>query len=264
MVADLNNNLKSFNQISLSELNSQASFLNRIDTKYLLTEEEFKNILKDLEEDFYVLEINSKSIFQYESVYMDTEDYWFYYQHQNWEENRTKIRTRKYVDSDIAFFEFKQKQDWITRKFRYQFKDLKDHWIMTNESNKFFEWVYQSFYFRTPEEIFPSLTTKYKRITLWSKSSEERLTIDFDIKLENLRNNWKYWNKVVSLDNLVIIESKSMVKNWLSSKILKKYNIKKSDSCSKYSLWLAYHWVVKDISRFKSTMRIIEKIKNSK
>lgn len=52
MGTDLNSNLKSFNQISLSQLNSQASFLDRIDTKYLLTEEEFKNILKDLEEEF--------------------------------------------------------------------------------------------------------------------------------------------------------------------------------------------------------------------
>lgn len=261
MVADLNSNLKFFNQISLSQLNAQASFLNRIDTKYLLTEEEFKNLLKDLEEEFYVLEINWKSIFQYESIYMDTKDYAFYFQHQNGEANRTKVRTRKYVDSDIAFFEFKQKQDWILRKFRYQFNDLKEHWVMTNESNKFFEWVYQSFYFKTPEEIFPSLTTKYKRITFCSKSNDERLTVDFDIELIDLRNKW---NKAIKLDNLVIIESKSMILNWLSSKIMKKYRIKKSNSCSKYSLWLAYHWAVKDISKFKWTMRFIEKIRNTK
>jgi uncharacterized membrane protein YkoI len=110
MGTDLNSSLKFFNQISLTELNAQASFLNRIDTKYLLTEDEFKNILKDLEEEFYILEIKEKSIFEYESIYMDTEDYHFYYQHQNGEKNRTKVRTRNYLDSGISFFEYKQKQ----------------------------------------------------------------------------------------------------------------------------------------------------------
>ncbi len=261
MGTDLNTNLKTFNQISLSELNAQASFLNRIDTKYLLTEEEFKNILRDLEEEFYILEIKEKSIFDYESIYMDSQNYDFYYQHQNGEKNRTKVRTRNYLDSEIAFFEYKQKQKWITRKFRYQFADIKNHWNMTNESTKFFEWAYQSFYSRTPENIFPALATRYSRITLCSKSNDERVTVDFSIKLEDLRNEWK---DIISLDNLVILESKSMSKDWKSAKIMKKYGIKKASSCSKYSLGLCYQKMVEDVSKFKPTMRKIEKIKNSR
>ena len=42
---------------------------------------------------------------------MDNEDCIFYKQHQNKEKSRTKVRTRYYVDSDLAFFEYKQKQD---------------------------------------------------------------------------------------------------------------------------------------------------------
>lgn len=260
MWTDLNTTLKSFNQITLTQLNSQASFLNRIDTKYLLTESKFREILMDLEEDFFILEIKEKSIFEYESIYMDTCDYHFYYQHQNWEKNRTKVRTRNYLDSSIAFFEYKQKQKWVTRKFRYKFDDLKDHWKMTKESTKFFEWAYQSFYSEAPENIFPSLATKYNRITFCSKTNDERLTIDFNIRLEDLRNDWK---AIIKLDNLVIVESKTMSKDWKSWYIMKKHNVKKADSCSKYSLWLCYQKMIEDKSRFKTTMKKINKIRES-
>jgi len=40
---------------------------------------------------------------------MDTQDYQFHKQHENKEKSRTKIRTRLYKDSDMAFFEYKQK-----------------------------------------------------------------------------------------------------------------------------------------------------------
>lgn len=192
---------------------------------------------------------------------MDAENYDFYYQHQNWEKNRTKVRTRNYLDSAIAFFEYKQKQNWITRKFRYQFSDIIEHWTMNNESNKFFEWVYQSFYSKSPEKIFPALATKYQRITFCSKSNDERVTVDFNIRLEDLRNEGK---ETISLNNLVILESKSMSKDWKSAKIMKKYDIKRSGSCSKYGLWLCYQHMIPDTSRFKTTMRRIEKISNSK
>lgn len=261
MGTDLNSTLKFFNQISLSELSSQASFLDRIDTKYLLTEEEFKKTLRDLEDEFYVLEIKEKSIFEYESIYMDTEDYHFYYQHQNGEKHRTKIRTRNYLDSGISFFEYKQKQDGIMRKFRYQFKDVKEHGTMNIESNKFFEWVYQSFYSKSPESIFPALATRYSRITFCSKSNDEKLTVDFNIRLEDLRNVWK---EMIFLDNLVIIESKSMSKDWKSAKIMKKHDIKRASSCSKYGLGLCYQKMIEDTSKFKRTMKKIEKISNGK
>jgi hypothetical protein len=42
---------------------------------------------------------------------MDTQEYLFYQQHQNKEKSRTKVRTRKYIDADKAFFEYKQKEN---------------------------------------------------------------------------------------------------------------------------------------------------------
>ena len=65
-----------------------------------------------------ILEIQGMRTFSYENVYFDTVDYFFYHQHLNQEKNRTKIRTRKYVDSHLDFVEYKQKINNVIKKER--------------------------------------------------------------------------------------------------------------------------------------------------
>ncbi|NDK10282.1 polyphosphate polymerase domain-containing protein [Candidatus Gracilibacteria bacterium] len=180
--------LSGFSAINLTELNATASYLKRIDRKFLLTEKEFLNILEDLSEDFRSLEIDGKRVFLYDNVYMDTADYLFYHQHQDKVPSRTKIRTRHYTDAgDLAFFEYKQKENGITKKFRYQFP-ADEHGTMTKGKKRFFEGVFQSLYSEKAPDISPAMQTKYNRLTLVSKSGEERLTIDFNISVKDLRN----------------------------------------------------------------------------
>lgn len=252
----LSQTLKGFAPISLTQLNAQASFLSRIDTKYIMDEVTFAEVLKDLEKDFFVLSINDKPVQEYSSIYMDTEDYFFYNQHQNKEPSRTKIRTREYIDSKIAFFEYKQKENKVTRKFRYQF-DLDHHGKMSPESTKFFEGIYQSVYGTTPEGIFPSLETKYNRLTLCSKDSAERLTIDFNIRLNDLRNEGK---EEFALKNVVIIESKSDRTDGVSATIMENHGIPQAKACSKYGLGLVYQGVAKETSVFDNTVKRMDKI----
>jgi len=130
--------LKTFDKLTLTELNSTSSFLKRIDTKFLLTKGQFKEILVDLKKDFRVLEISGKRVFKYDNVYMDTKDYKFYNDHQNRVNPRTKIRTRLYADSNLAFFEYKHKQDGVTQKFRYDFP-IEEHGTMTRGKKRFFD-----------------------------------------------------------------------------------------------------------------------------
>lgn len=258
MAAKYNEKLKNFKAITLTQLNSTASFLKRIDKKYLLNAKQFSEILSDLKQNFKVLEIDWKKIFEYDNVYMDTDKYLFYYQHQNKQKSRTKIRTRYYVDSNLAFFEYKQKNNWVTNKFRYQFPP-EEHGFMTRGKKRFFDWVWQSNYSweKTPE-ISPSIKTNYRRITMVSNSWEERLTIDFDIKATDLR---KKWAKVVDLKNLVIVESKSLQEKSQASEIMEKNKIKKAKSCSKYSLGVVYSWLAEKFDTFKETMEQIKKIR---
>ena len=273
MWTNFNNKLSNFKSITLTELNATASYLKRIDRKFLLTIGQFNEIINNLKNDFYILEIWWKKVFSYDNIYMDSEDYFFYKQHQDKENPRTKVRTRLYVDSNLAFFEYKQKNNWITSKYRYNFPN-NEHWKMTNWKKRFFEWVWQSMYpnWKNTPEISPSIRTKYKRITLVSKTWSERLTIDFDIKIFNLRDKENKVNskekeytigwREIDLKNLVVMESKSLNKNCKSTKIMKNYWLKQTSSCSKYSLWIIYSWLAEKYDTFKETMKEIEKIKN--
>ena len=257
--ANLNKNLKKFKAISLSELNATASFLKRIDRKYLLTYNQFLEILPELKNDFKVLEIDWKKVFNYDNVYMDTADYLFYKQHQNKLKSRTKVRTRYYVDSNLAFFEFKQKVNWVTSKYRYEFPS-EEHGFMTKGKKRFFDWVWQAMYngkVKTPS-ISPAIKTNYKRITMVSNTGDERMTIDFNVKALDLR---KSKSEIVDLKNLIIIESKSLKKECIATKIMSEKNISEAKSCSKYSLWVVYSGLTEKFTTFADTMEKIKEIR---
>lgn len=250
--------LSQFWSINLTELNATASYLKRIDRKFLLTEKKFLEILKDLSADFRILEIDGKRVFNYDNVYMDTQNYDFYMQHENGEDNRTKVRTRHYVDSwDLAFFEYKQKENWVTKKFRYQFP-ASEHGSMTKGKKRFFDGVWQSLYESKAPSISPAIQTRYKRLTLVSKDNNERLTIDFQIAIKDLRHTHA---KTIHLDNLVIIESKSLAKSCKSIEIIEGHGIQKAKACSKYSLWVVYSWLTEKWSHFEKTMQDIQAIR---
>lgn len=257
-INNFKSNLKGFSKISLTELNATASYLKRIDKKYLLTSDQLKELLQELKKDFKILEIDWKRSFEYDNVYMDTQDYLFYNQHQNKDKIRTKVRTRLYKDIDKAFFEYKLKKNWITQKFRYDFPS-KEHWEMTKWKIRFFQWIWQSNnnweYWPT---IFPSIWTSYKRIALVNKDGSERLTIDYNIKTTNLRS---YKSEEISLTNLIIIESKSLNQISKSSDILHKFGHSPAKSCSKYSLWVIYSWLTKRFDTFKETIAKIKEIR---
>jgi len=258
MWSALLNRLSGFSAINLTELNATASYLKRIDRKFLLTEKEFLGILEDLSDDFRALEIDGKRTFLYDNVYMDTDEYLFYNQHQNKVTSRTKIRTRHYTDAgDLAFFEYKQKEWGVTKKFRYQFP-ASEHGTMTKGKKRFFEGVFQSMYGEKAPDISPAMKTKYNRLTLVSNTWEERLTIDFNISIKDLRNKKA---KKKSLKNLVIIESKSLSDDCKSIKIIESHGIKRANSCSKYSLWVIYSGLAEKWSKFEETMKKIKEIR---
>lgn len=252
--------LQKFDSLTLTELNAQASYLKRIDRKFLLTLDQFKDFLEGLKNDFQVLEICGKKVFSYDNVYMDTDDYLFYNQHQNKLKSRTKVRTRLYKDSDMAFFEYKQKINGVTQKYRYEFPS-EEHGTMTKGKTRFFEWVWQSMYGGDPKapKIYPALKTAYKRITLVEKQWWERLTIDFNIKTLDLRDEYA---EKVHLKNLVIVESKSLADECKSLEMMEKLWIPQASSCSKYSLWVVYAWLAQKYSTFAQTIDEIEKIKS--
>lgn len=211
-----------------------------------------------MSQDFRALEIDEKRVFLYDNVYMDTADYKFYWQHENGEKNRTKIRTRHYTDSgDLAFFEYKQKENGITKKFRYQFPAV-EHGTMTKGKSRFFQGVFQSLYDEKAPDIAPAIQTRYNRLTLVSKTGGERLTIDFNISVKDLRHPKA---ADIKLKNLVIIESKSLSDDCKSLEVMKSHGIDQAKACSKYSLGVVYSGLAEKWSHFQETMDKIKEIR---
>ena len=253
----LKNKLLSLPSIDLVGLNASASYLKRKDRKFLLTEKQLVEFLDELPDMYEILEIDSKRVFSYDNVYMDTDDYLFYNQHENKLKSRTKVRTRFYQDSKLAFFEYKQKENGVTKKYRYQFPFL-EHGTMTKWKKRFFDGVYQSNYEVKTPDISPSIRTRYNRLTLVAIDWEERLTIDFNIKVQDIRNKI---SKEKHLQNLVILESKSMSDTCRSVELMKKNWFKRAHGCSKYSLWIVYSGLAQKWHTFENTIKQIKNIR---
>ena len=120
----LEKSLDSLNTISLKELDS-LKLLNRVDTKFVFNIELLPIILNEVVSDYEVLEINSKKVFQYESLYFDTKEFDHYMAHHNGRPNRIKVRYRKYTDSGDVYFEIKRRvKDSRTDKHRIKLEEI--------------------------------------------------------------------------------------------------------------------------------------------
>jgi len=93
----------------LAELNARAPLLDRLENKYVVSAGAFAQSLDALRNDFDVLAIDGQTTFTYETIYYDTDSLLAYRQHAQGKRRRFKIRCRRYVDSDLYFFEVKLK-----------------------------------------------------------------------------------------------------------------------------------------------------------
>ncbi len=95
--------------ISLEELNERAALQKRFDSKFLLTAEQARDLTLHLPHGSRALQIGDRQSFSYCSFYFDTPDLRTYRDAAHGRRRRFKVRTRAYLDSDIAFLEVKIK-----------------------------------------------------------------------------------------------------------------------------------------------------------
>lgn len=253
----LQDSLKVFAPISLSQLNASVSFLKRIDTKYLVHVKDLAKIVEELEKDYFVLDIKWIRIFNYDNIYMDSKALDFYYAHERGDDVRVKVRTRHYVDSDLCFFEYKHKEGELVRKFRYQ-EDVALFGKMDDEATRFFTTLYGSLMQGAEKlTISPTMRTTYRRFTLCSKANDERITIDFDLSFSDPTDPN---TKSIELPHLAIIEAKSSERDSRSAELMKRFDIERASGCSKYCLGLIYFDRVTSHERFDNTLETIEKL----
>lgn len=185
--------LEQLEPISLLEMD-RVKLMNRVDTKFAFSKVQLLDILPALVHSYRILEIeNTRSPF-YESLYLDNQAFKFFKDHHNGRTNRFKVRFRKYVESNLTFLEIKHKIKGRTDKKRVKVEEIPDG--LKENHLDFIRNVLQE-----EHQLNAVLWNSFHRLTLVNKYSNERLTLDFDLKFK--------WNdESVNFSNLIIAELK--------------------------------------------------------
>ena len=242
--------LKAFDPISLPEMD-RVKLMNRVDTKFAFDKNTLIQILPLLKSHYFTLEIEGTRALDYESLYFDDEFFTLFHDHHNSRTNRYKFRIRKYVNSDVFFFEIKHKVKGRTDKLRIPTDGFHDH-LHAAELDFIGANAHKSY------ALTSVLSNKFTRITLVNKTENERLTLDFNVTFNNAL-------KSVELSELVIGELKQtkLNRNSVFYQLMKSLHLRPY-RLSKYCLG-AIALVGKEklkYNRFKKKLTYLEKINN--
>ncbi len=184
--------LAQFDPISLKEMD-RVKLQDRVDTKFMFKDSILPGLFSKMKEDYKLLEIDGLRFNHYETLYFDTEKFGLYIRHHNGKLNRYKFRSRRYVESNLNFFEVKFKNNkGRTIKDRIKRPDIvstiadKSHELITSISNV------------DPATLHPKLWVNYVRMTFVNKHSEERLTIDTQLTFKDEAQTILYKGLVIA------------------------------------------------------------------
>lgn len=224
--------LSNFASIDFLSVSPKLMYAERKDTKYIFHYHDLDSIVGSLSTEYNLVLHYGKISQLYSTIYYDSPDLKFYLAHHNGHGNRLKMRTRTYEDGS-SFFEVKQKTNkGITRKERYTDAD------------------------KMASGLIPQIEVVYERITLYDKSFQEKITIDFNLQFIAGKNRVQY-------PEIVIAETKK-IKNIQSSFMeeMKKRKIT-SYAISKYCLGMISLFDGIKKNNFKKIVHKIQKLKNT-
>lgn len=190
--------LQSFESITLREMD-RVKLMNRVDTKFAFSKNEFLEFLPALSEHYRILEIEGTRTPFYESLYFDDDQFSFFKDHHNGRTNRYKVRFRKYVESNLTFLEIKHKFKGRTHKVRIKVDEIPTQ--LLEEHKEFINSIIVD-----KEHLHPVMWNSFHRMTLVNKVENERLTLDFDL-------SFKWDDHHQNFNNLIIAELKQETVN---------------------------------------------------
>ena len=206
--------LSAFSRSSLEDAKAVA-FLNRFDTKFVLTKADVPLFLKNMENDYSLLQIGNDVVQSYATVYFDTPDLLCFNMHHNKRANRFKFRTRKYLSNGKIYNEIKQKQNTgKTVKFRQRRDGLEDEIPVHNPNvaalpplenltdyDEHFLSLLNNNGYGFASDLTPSLHVYFNRVTFLNKHFPERMTLDTGL-------SYGYDGMNLMLYNTAIVELK--------------------------------------------------------
>ncbi len=240
--------LDQYDPISLAQMN-EVALLDRTDTKYVLTVRQLYGVLTSLTEHYRVLDIDGIRLNQYRTLYFDTAGFALYLRHHAGGRNRYKVRSRKYVDTQLTFLEVKCK----TNKHRTVKNRIQTLGLVTRFTPKNSEFVKVHFPLN-PKFLEPKLWNDFSRITLVSKHRQERLTLDLNLQFCNDR-------RTVALSGIAIAEVKQDGVNHNSDFIrqMRAMNIRPT-GFSKYCIGVSMLYQNVKHNNFKPKLRLVNKL----
>lgn len=248
MLEQIRSSLTPFAPISLANMEN-VKLLNRVDTKFLITETQLVHMLDAVRDHYYVLTNQGIQASLYRTQYFDTPNCSLYLDHHNDRQDRYKVRSRSYVDSDLTFLEVKHKTNKRrTIKSRMPIPAL----LFTLEGD---DAVFVRKF--TPLDVWtlePVIWNTFRRITLVSKVRRERLTIDVD-----LRYGWE--DRAGGLADIAIVEVKQRKFSFASEFVqeLRRQHIRRM-GFSKYCAGMAHVYPQLKANRFKRRRLRIERM----
>ncbi len=239
--------VKLFEPITLAEM-EDVKLMDRMDVKYLIPVNFLPDILADAKQHYKLLEIDNQRICPYQTLYYDTKDLRLYHQHQAGKQNRYKVRSRNYVGSNLQFFEVKFKNNHgRTIKKRIKTNGIYEPYLH-DETSTFLSKISPL----EPENLQGIMWVNYSRLTLVSKQSPERLTIDLELTFKDDSREVQYAQIAIA----EIKQEKVGASPILG--ILKKYQLK-SGSISKYCFGIISLFEGVKQNNFKKHLKRISK-----
>lgn len=197
--------LARFAAIDLEELVAEASFMTRVDRKYVVPRAALPAVLAALHDDTRVLEIGGERRFGYHSVYFDTPDLLSFRLAAHPRRRRFKVRTRRYLEVGTAYLEIKTRgARGATVKERMEYPPAATE-LLTRSARTDVATALQAVGVDPDRvtELAPTLATRYRRATLLAADSGARATVDTDLEWIDAGG------QTLALPHLAIVETKS-------------------------------------------------------
>lgn len=243
--------LAGYAPIALHEMDG-VELMDRDDTKFLLNADTMLNILAEVQSEYRVLEVGGCRCATYETVYYDTQDFFFYLRHHNGQTNRMKIRKRRYVESNLNFLEVKFKTNREkTIKERTPLDEINDELSFSERS-----FIGSESHFE--ESLEAKVWNFFSRVSLVSTVLNERITVDFGLSFRNAEG------RRIGLGDLVVVEIKQPRRDRQSPMFaaLHQRHIR-PESVSKYCIGAALLFPQLKQNSFKGKLRRVERIANN-
>lgn len=222
-ISYINETVAGFRPITLEEM-SAVRLMNRTDTKYVISLRQLAELLLFARDYYMAQETLGERLIEYSTLYFDTDDWQMLRAHVSGRKTRQKVRARTYVGSKLTFVEIKKKDNHgRTRKKRIKVDEMPASAFTPDEAD--FVTTNSAFQALT---LMPAVANNFRRITLVNNEMTERLTIDLDLRLTNVRNG----NEAL-LDQTVIVEVKrdgrasSHIIDWLRAHGIRKSGFSK-------------------------------------